>query len=91
MSILYEKLAAERDKHLSIENNFEIEVFSQLLSIAFRNTLKPDELPKIFYLENVMLGKNELEALLKRIEIPADVKLLSNNCFRSKTFRVVLK
>lgn len=92
MSELYEKLAAEREKSRpsSQQRYNENSVFTQLLAVAFENEQNCDELPEVFYISNVMFTKSQLEALLKRLEISANVKLYSTNYALGNTFRVEL-
>lgn len=93
MSKLYEKLAAERDKSnpTSQTRAFESTIYTQLLSAAFCNVLHPDELPPHFYIRNIAYDKNNVEAILEKVGINAEVKHLYSDFARGNTFAITLK
>lgn len=93
MSKLYEKLKTERDKSIptSKKRAQESDIYAQLLSIAFCNTLNPDELPPNFKVYNVQYDKSDFEDILEKVGISANVSCVYSTYTHGNTFAVTLK
>ena len=82
---IYSRIIEERNVLKKIDPvGFQLEALSQILTIVFTND---DTLPKTYTLENVLISEYNLKAMLKRLEIDADVTIL--NCSFGASYRVV--
>lgn len=77
------------------ENNHDslcdncIDVFTQMISIAFKNKFERDELPKVFDIYDVNFNLNSFKKLIATIGLNADIKLIKNDYVRGNSFRVI--
>lgn len=81
MSKFYEKLDKLRDETYNAGMNYfqeqkVLNILVQLLSAAFKNSLQPGELPKIFLLQNVELDEEQLTSLLNRLDLTVTYNLI---------------
>ena len=79
MSKLYEKLANLRDENRKKGlSDLEDDIFVKLLTIAFLNKDKPDELPNEFMIIDVLISQSDFEALMKKIGLDVTVIPIQN-------------
>lgn len=99
MNGFYKELLSQRDKALELcklyknsETNlqyYKIDLYAQLLNIAFKNISNPDELPKVFNIYSKYFNESFIKYLLGEFNISADISTVYSSIWY-KCFKVSL-
>lgn len=94
MSRLFEQLAIAR-KNLQGKSKrdytLRVIVLEKLYDVAIDNAMHPGELPKLFYLTNIDLTKNQLDDFLKEIGIDAETRIVNKGGQYGDMYQVKLR
>ena len=94
MNKLYTNIFNERNKILRLnepDSDSRVKVLSELVSIAFQNTKRLDELPHQFTLKDVWIKKEDLEELLRTLGINSTINLLFKDSTNKKMRYEIIK
>ena len=89
---LCEETAKIRNEHW--DNNRDLicnecnDVFTQMITTAFKNRFKRDELPEVFDIFNVNFSLTDFKTLMAAIGLNADIELIKSDYVRGNSFRV---